>query len=175
MINNVILVDDNNQQTGEMEKLKAHIEGRLHRAFSIFIFNNKGELMLQQRNPSKYHSGGLWTNTCCSHPFPGETTSDAAKRRLYEEMGVHCSLTEKSVMTYRAVLDNGIIENEIDHIFLGEYNDTPTINTVEVHNWMWITPEDLVCKIASQPEIFSSWIKLIIEQGHLKPLFNRHR
>jgi len=175
MFNSVILVDDNNRQTGEMEKLKAHIEGRLHRAFSIFIFNNKGELMLQQRNPTKYHSGGLWTNTCCSHPFPGETTSNAANRRLYEEMGFHCSLTEKSVMTYRAVLDNGITENEIDHIFLGEYNKEPIINTVEVQNWMWITPEDLVSKIASQPEKFSSWIKLIIEQGHLKPLFNRHR
>ncbi len=165
MRNKVILVDKNDQQIGTMDKLSAHVENRLHRAFSIFIFNHTGELLLQQRAHDKYHSGGLWSNTCCSHPIPGELTIDAAHRRLQEEMGFDCPLQEQSSLTYRAELDNGLTENEFDHIFFGRYDGNPVVNTDEAIDWQWIATDTLLQSIKRQPESFTSWLKLIIKQN----------
>ncbi len=172
MRNKVILVDKNDQQVGIMDKLSAHVEKRLHRAFSIFIFNNAGELLLQRRALEKYHSGGLWSNTCCSHPMPGELTIDAAHRRLLEEMGFDCPLQEQASLTYHAELDNGLTENEFDHIFFGRYDSNPVVNPDEVIDWQWIAPAPLLHRIKSQSETFTSWIKLIIEQERLVSEFN---
>jgi isopentenyl-diphosphate delta-isomerase len=167
MHNKVILVDKNDQQIGTMDKLSAHVENRLHRAFSIFIFNHTGELLLQQRAHDKYHSGGLWSNTCCSHPMPGELTIDAAHRRLQEEMGFDCPLQEQSSLTYRAELDNGLTENEFDHIFFGRYDGNPVVNTDEAIDWQWIATDTLLQSLKRQPESFTSWLKLIIKQNKL--------
>ncbi|MCP4076941.1 MAG: isopentenyl-diphosphate Delta-isomerase [Gammaproteobacteria bacterium] len=167
MRNKVILVDKNDQQIGTMDKLSAHIEDRLHRAFSIFIFNHAGELLLQQRAHDKYHSGGLWSNTCCSHPTPGELTIDAAHRRLQEEMGFDCPLQEQPSLTYRAELDNGLTENEFDHIFFGRYKGNPVVNTDEAIDWQWMTTDTLLQSIKKQPESFTSWLKLITRQNQL--------
>lgn len=172
MRNQVILVDKYDQQTGVMDKLSAHIENRLHRAFSIFIFNDAGELLIQQRALDKYHSGGLWSNTCCSHPMPGESTIDAAHRRLQEEMGFDCELQEQSSITYQAELDNGLKEHEFDHIYFGRYNNNPVINTDEAIDWQWISEATLLRRIKSQSETFTSWIKLIIEQQRLNLEFD---
>jgi len=174
MHNKVILVDENDRQTGIMDKLSAHIENRLHRAFSIFIFNRTGDLLLQQRALNKYHSGGLWSNTCCSHPIPGESTIDAAHRRLQEEMGFDCSLQEQAPITYQAELDNGLSEHEFDHIFFGRFDGNPVVNSDEVIDWQWITPTELLQSVKSQSEMFTTWIKLIIEQERLTPEFGRN-
>ena len=130
----VILVDDNDRQTGICEKLKAHEEGLMHRAFSIFLFNNKGEFLLQQRASEKYHTGGLWSNTCCSHPRPDENMEDALQRKLFQEMGIHCPVREAFQFSYQARLDNSLIENELDHVYFGEFNDMPNPNPAEVQN-----------------------------------------
>ena len=135
---NVILVDKNDNQVGLMPKLEAHQKGLLHRAFSIFIFNSKYELLLQKRASSKYHSGGLWTNTCCSHPREGEETLDAANRRLIEEMGIQTSLRKVHDFIYRAELDNDLTEHEFDHVFYGVYNEDPIINKGEADDFKWI-------------------------------------
>lgn len=171
MSNEVILVDENDCQTGVMDKLQAHVEKRLHRAFSIFIFNPKGELLLQQRALEKYHSGGLWSNSCCSHPYPGESTIDAAHRRLQEEMGFDCALQEQPSMTYRAELENGLTEHEYDHIFFGYYDESPVVNVDEVLDWKWIAAGSLIQQINSQPKIYTSWLKLVIEQKRLGKIF----
>ena len=121
----VILVNEADEQIGVMEKMEAHEKGLLHRAFSVFIFNDKGEMLLQQRALNKYHSGGLWTNACCSHPRPGEDTLQAAKRRLMEEMGIETSLTLKNSFTYKTAFENGLTEHEFDHIFIGTFNQEP--------------------------------------------------
>ena len=135
MIEKVILVDKNDNEVGTMEKQEAHVKGLLHRAFSVFIFNDKNELLLQRRAVNKYHSGGLWTNTCCSHPRQNEKTKDAAKRRLLEEMGMRSTLKKQFDFIYKAKLDNNLYEHEFDHVFFGFTNDLPIINQeeVEVH------------------------------------------
>ena len=133
----VILVDKTDHQIGEMEKQEAHIKGLLHRAFSIFIFNSKGEVLLQQRAFHKYHSGGLWTNTCCSHPRNGETTIQAANRRLMEEMGMSCVLTEEFSFIYKAKLDNDLYEHELDHVLFGTTDLLPQINKEEVADYKY--------------------------------------
>src|SRR5688572_19216713 len=120
-----------------MEKMEAHEKGLLHRAFSVFIFNDKGEMLLQQRALNKYHSGGLWTNACCSHPRPGEDTLQAAKRRLQEEMGIETPLTLKTSFTYKTAFENGLTEHEFDHIFTGTFNGEPNINSTEVNSYCW--------------------------------------
>ena len=161
---NVILVDVHDKQIGLMPKLEAHEKGVLHRAFSVFIFNNKGELMLQRRALSKYHSPGLWTNTCCSHQRDGESNILAAKRRLNEEMGFVTELIEKTSFVYKANFDNGLTEHELDHIIVGKYNHSPVINCSEVDSWKWMSMEDIRNNINDQPHNYTAWFKIIFEK-----------
>ena len=161
---NVILVDVHDKQIGLMPKLEAHEKGVLHRAFSVFIFNNKGELMLQRRALSKYHSPGLWTNTCCSHQRDGESNILAAKRRLNEEMGFSTDLIEKTSFIYKANFDNGLTEHELDHIIVGKYNHSPVINSSEVDSWKWMSMEDIRNNINDQPHNYTAWFKIIFEK-----------
>ena len=161
---NVILVDVLDKQIGLMPKLEAHEKGVLHRAFSVFIFNNKGELMLQRRALSKYHSPGLWTNTCCSHQRDGESNILAAKRRLNEEMGFSTELIEKTSFIYKANFDNGLTEHELDHIIVGKYNHSPVINSSEVDSWKWMSMEDIRNNINDQPHNYTAWFKIIFEK-----------
>ncbi len=160
----VVLVDDEGNNTGVSEKLSAHLEGKLHRAFSIFIFNNKGELLLQKRAFNKYHSGGLLSNTCCSHPKPNEPLADAAHRRLREEMGFDCEITERFNFTYYIQLKHGLFENEYDHVFVGEFNGEPQPNHEEVSHWKWITPEALKDELKEQPDQYTYWLNIIIDK-----------
>ena len=156
-MSDVVLVDANDQELGTLEKLEDHKNGLLHRAFSIFIFNSQGELMLQQRATSKYHCGGLWTNTTCSHPAPGEKTLDAAHRRLKEEMGFDCELNEIFSFTYKKTFENGLTEHEFDHVFIGYYDNDPKINTKEADSWKWISIEKLQTDIKNHPESYTYW------------------
>ena len=156
---NVILVDENDNAIGTEEKLKAHTEGKLHRAFSIFLFNDKNEILLQQRALSKYHSGGLWTNACCSHPQPNSTIEQDIADRLFFEMGIVCKLNRQFSFKYKAVFDNGITENEYDHVYTGYYNNTPTINPEEVENWKWISISELKKDILLNPQKYTEWFK----------------
>ncbi|HLO90099.1 MAG TPA: isopentenyl-diphosphate Delta-isomerase [Lentimicrobium sp.] len=160
----VILVDQNDNQTGVMEKMQAHIEARLHRAFSVFIFNSKDELMLQQRALSKYHSPGLWSNTCCSHPRPGESTSDAAHRRLVEEMGFDCQLTEVFSFIYKAPFSNDLTEHEFDHVFIGISDELPKLNKEEAEAYRMITLQDLRKEVENNPEDFSIWFRIAFDR-----------
>jgi len=160
----VILVDVNDNQIGLMPKLEAHEKGVLHRAFSVFIFNNNGELMLQKRALTKYHSPGLWTNTCCSHQREGESNIYAAKRRLIEEMGFVTELYEKTSFIYKAKFENGLIEHELDHIIVGNYNQSPIINSFEVDSWKWMSMEDIKNNIKDQPYNYTAWFKIIFEK-----------
>ena len=137
----VVLVNEHDEPIGLMPKLEAHEKGVLHRAFSVFVFNGKEELMLQQRALSKYHSPGLWTNTCCSHQRDGEHSIEAGKRRLQEEMGFVCDLKESTSFIYKAPFDNGLTEHELDHILIGTFNEEPTINPEEVASWKWMSLE----------------------------------
>tara|TARA_B100001057_G_scaffold166357_1_gene167023 strand:- start:8903 stop:9421 length:519 start_codon:yes stop_codon:yes gene_type:complete len=160
---NVILVDKNDNQVGLMPKLEAHQKGVLHRAFSVFIFNNKYELLLQKRAFSKYHSGGLWTNTCCSHPREDEDILDAANRRLIEEMGIETTLRKVYEFTYKAELDNDLIEHEFDHVFYGVYNQDPSINTDEADDFKWIDMDSLNQDIKKNEDIYTVWFKIAFE------------
>ncbi len=164
MAEEVILVDAHDQEQGLMEKMEAHRQGLLHRAFSVFILNEKGELMVQQRAESKYHSGTLWTNTCCSHPRKGETAEEAAHRRLQEEMGFDCPIKKVLEFTYRAELDKGMIEHEYDHLFIGEYNGEPQLNPEEVMDWKWMRIDALSVDISDHPERYTAWFKIIWKQ-----------
>lgn len=159
----VILVDEKDNELGLMEKMKAHEEARLHRAFSVFIYNKDKEIMLQRRAEEKYHSGGLWTNTCCSHPRKGEKTIDAAHRRLKEEMGFDTSIEEVFDFVYKAELDHGLTEFELDHVFIGEYNGEVNLNFDEVMEYMWISYDDLVEDMIDSPEKYTEWFKIIME------------
>ena len=160
----VILVDKHNNELGLMEKHEAHEKALLHRAFSVFIFNPEGKLLLQQRALSKYHSGGLWTNTCCSHPRANESTMDAAHRRLNEEMGFDCELTERFHFLYQTPFENGLSEHELDFVFSGIYNGDPKPNPDEVCNYRWISLPDLDKEILDYPERFTIWFKIILEK-----------
>ena len=160
---NVILVDKNDNQVGLMPKLEAHQKGLLHRAFSIFIFNSKYELLLQKRASSKYHSGGLWTNTCCSHPREGEETLDAANRRLIEEMGIQTSLRKVHDFIYRAELDNDLTEHEFDHVLYGIYNEDPIINKDEADDFKWIDMDSLNEDIKTNGNNYTIWFKIAFE------------
>lgn len=164
--NQVILVDEQDREMGTEEKLKVHQRGaQLHRAFSIFIFNSKGELMLQQRALHKYHSGGLWTNTCCSHQRPGEATLEAAHRRLQEEMGFDTELREIFSFVYQVELDQGLTEHEFDHVLIGYYENEPEINAGEVEAWHWIAMDDLLSDIKNHPENYTEWFKIILKES----------
>lgn len=160
----VILVDERDQAIGSMEKLEAHQKGLLHRAFSVFVFNDKGELLLQQRAASKYHSPSLWTNTCCSHPRPNEDALQAANRRLCEEMGFETELKLKGTFIYKANFDNGLTEHEFDYVFTGVSNLEPNINKDEVENFAWLSLDEIKTQLKSSPEKFTVWFKIALEK-----------
>ena len=166
----VILVNEKDEQIGLMPKLEAHEKAVLHRAFSVFVLNSKGEMMLQQRAAHKYHSPMLWTNTCCSHQRDGESNLEAGKRRLFEEMGFVCELKEVFSFIYKAPFDNGLTEHELDHVMIGEYEGLPKINKEEVHDFKWMTLEEVKTDIELQPEIYTEWFKIIFEKfyNHLQ-------
>ena len=160
----VILVNEKDEQIGIMPKLEAHEKAMLHRAFSVFIVNDKGELLLQQRAASKYHSPMLWTNTCCSHQREGETNIEAGKRRLQEEMGFVTQLKEVFSFIYKAPFDNGLTEHELDHVMVGSYNENPKINNEEVGDYKWITLEAVKTDMETQPEIYTVWFIIIFKE-----------
>ena len=159
----IVLVDINGNETGFMEKIEAHRTGRLHRAFSIFIVNSQGDLLLQQRAATKYHSGGLWSNTCCSHPAPGETILRAAHRRLYEELGFNCQLTEIFTFIYRADVGSGLIEHEHDHVLLGKYDGVFHPDPEEIQACKWISLIELTGDISTNSFAYTDWLKLLIK------------
>lgn len=159
----VILVNEKDEQIGLMPKMEAHEKALLHRAFSVFVFNEQNELMIQQRAFGKYHSPGLWTNTCCSHQREGESNVEAGKRRLQEEMGFSTELKDTISFIYKAPFDNGLTEHEFDHILVGYYNDTPNLNPEEVHAWKWMSLEDLKADMEKQPQLYTEWFKIIFE------------
>lgn len=161
----VILVDQHDQVIGEMEKMEAHVKGVLHRAFSVFLFNDAGELLLQQRAFSKYHSGGLWTNTCCSHPSPGEEVVEAALRRLKEELGIKDVDVEiVHHFVYKAEFENGLTEHEFDYVLKGNYNGDAILNNEEVESVKWISMRQLKDEINSDPDKFTFWFRELIKQ-----------
>lgn len=160
----VILVDEQDRAIGTMEKLAAHREGLLHRAISVFIFNDEDELLLQQRAAHKYHSAGLWTNTCCSHPLPDEAAMDAAHRRLQEEMGMKADLSFAFSFQYRAAFDNGLTENELDHVFIGHSNQRPTPNPEEVACYRWLGRSAIGDDVLAHPDAYTAWFKLIYQR-----------
>ena len=160
----VILVDTADSELGTMEKMEAHERAVLHRAFSVFIFNDRGELMLQQRAAHKYHSPLLWTNTCCSHQRQGESNIEAGKRRLREEMGFEVDLEEKFHFVYKAEFDNGLTEHELDHVMVGYYNEKPIINPEEVASWRWIDMEVLQKDMKDNPQDYTVWFKIIFDR-----------
>ena len=164
MKNKVVLVDAHDVPVGLAEKLEAHQQGWLHRAFSIFVFDPKGRLLLQQRNVDKYHSGGLWSNTCCSHPWPEEPVAEAAQRRLREEMGFQCPLQPAFRFTYRAVLSDTMIEHEYDHVFIGQATPEVRPDADEVQDWVWIAPDALLEDMAAHPERYTAWFRMCIER-----------
>jgi len=156
----VILVDKDDHPVGTMEKMEAHLKARLHRAFSVFIFNRKGEMLLQQRAPNKYHSAGLWTNACCSHPRPGEDTKEAAVRRLKEELGFTTSLEKSFDFTYRSEFENGLTEFEFDHVFVGVYDEDIHPNKEEVSDYCFQSPEEIRAGLQTHPGKYTSWFHL---------------
>ncbi len=161
---NVILVNEFDVQIGLMPKMEAHEKALLHRAFSVFIMNDKGETMIQQRAGHKYHSPLLWTNTCCSHQREGESNIQAGKRRLKEEMGFESELKELFSFIYRAPFDNGLTEHELDHVMIGHYNGSPKINPEEVASWKWMSPTDIKQDMLTSPEKYTAWFKIIFER-----------
>lgn len=156
----VILVNDKDEQLGIMEKMETHRKALLHRAFSVFIFNSSGAMLIQQRALNKYHSPGLWTNTCCSHPRPGETTIEAAGRRLKEELGFETPLNKVFDFIYRASFDNGLTENEFDHVFVGYYDGPVTPNSNEVKDYRFSLPTDIQQELNNHPERYTAWFKI---------------
>lgn len=157
------LIGMKNQIVGFEKKEKIHIEGLLHSAVSVFIFNMKNDLMLQKRSSKKYHSSLLWTNTCCSHPRKNESVIKAAHRCLIEEMGFDCFLEQKFSFTYHELFSNGLIENELDHVFVGYYEESPIINFQEVDNWKWISLNKLIENIHVYPNSYTIWLKIIVK------------
>ena len=164
----VILVDKNDNQLGLMEKIEAHKKAVLHRAFSVFILNDNNELLLQRRALSKYHSPGLWTNTCCSHPRDGESVINAGIRRLREEMGFETEINNLFSFIYKAEFDNGLTEHELDHVLLGRYNKAPLINKLEVSDWKWTNIEFLKKDVVINPDLYTVWFKIIFQQFYKK-------
>ena len=164
MEENVILVDKNDTQIGLMSKLDAHKKGILHRAFSVFVLNNNNELMLQKRAYNKYHSGGLWTNTCCSHQREGENSIEAGKRRLLEEMGFETELKIITSFIYKVEFENGLTEHELDYLLIGKYLKSPVINKQEVADWKWMKIELIADDIKLNPNNYTSWFKIIFDK-----------
>ena len=160
----VILVNEFDEQIGLMPKLEAHEKAVLHRAFAVFILNEKNEIMLQQRAHQKYHSPLLWTNTCCSHQRNGETNIEAGSRRLFEEMGFKVELKELFHFIYKAPFDNGLTEHELDHVMIGYFNGNPIINPDEVEDWKWMKIQDVKEDMVQNPEIYTVWFKIIFDE-----------
>jgi len=163
----VVLVDQADRPIGTMEKLEAHEKGLLHRAFSVFVFNDQGEMLLQQRALSKYHSSGLWSNTCCSHPTPNESLKEAGEKRLQEEMGFSTPLSPLFAFEYRVDLDNNLTEHEFDHVFIGQYNGEINPNPTEVMDHKWVSMEQLKEQMTQDPNRFTAWFQIILtEHSH---------
>lgn len=160
----VVLVNQNDEQIGLMAKLEAHEKALLHRAFSVFVLNEKNEIMLQQRAIDKYHSPLLWTNTCCSHQRENESNLEAGRRRLREEMGFETPLVELFSFIYKAPFDNGLTEHELDHVMIGYYNNEPEINKEEVESWKWMSIENVKSDMEVNPAIYTEWFKIIFEK-----------
>jgi isopentenyl-diphosphate delta-isomerase len=160
----VILVNERDEPLGLMEKIEAHEKGLLHRAFSVFVINSDGELLLQKRASHKYHSGGLWSNTCCSHPREGEVVIDAAHRRMQEEMGYDCHLEKLFTFIYKADFDNDMTEHEFDHVFVGYDNQDPTPNSDEVEDYKWMSLEDVKNDTAEHPDQYTAWFIIVFER-----------
>jgi isopentenyl-diphosphate delta-isomerase len=161
----VILVDPHDVPVGTQEKQRAHQEGALHRAFSVFVFDAAGRMLLQRRAAGKYHSGGLWSNACCGHPRPGEETAAAARRRLREEMGVDCALEPAFTFLYRAEVGGGLTEHEFDHVFTALCNQQPHPDPEEVDEWRWVAPRELSAEVEAQPERFTFWFREVFHQA----------
>ena len=159
----VVLVDDADGPVGTARKLDAHRSGALHRAMSVFVTDGSGNVLLQQRAAGKYHSARLWTNTCCGHPRPDEATIDAAERRLHEEMGIQCRLEHAGTFRYRAALDGGLVEHEIDHVFVGRWRGRPAPEPSEVEGWRWVPVETLRADLAAHPELYTAWLAPALE------------
>ncbi|MFN4299088.1 MAG: isopentenyl-diphosphate Delta-isomerase [Thermaurantimonas sp.] len=170
MTEHVILVDAHDRELGLMEKMEAHQKGLLHRAFSVFVLNDKKELLLQRRALDKYHSGGLWTNTCCSHPRKDEDVEAAAHRRLQEEMGFDCTLEKVLDFVYRADFSDGLTEHEFDHVFVGYFNGNPEINTKEVAEYKWMPLDEVKRDLQENPDNYTEWFKIIFDRfySHVK-------
>ena len=170
MAENIILIDEEDNKIGVIEKLEAHKLGKLHRAFSIFVFNTKGEMLIQQRAKEKYHCGGLWTNTCCSHPRPDEITEEAVHRRLKEEMGFDCVLREAFKFTYYSRFENGLTEYETDHVFVGISDTEPVINKEEAMDYRWTGMRELLEDMEKNGENYTPWFRIAIEKMREKEL-----
>ncbi|PEN13844.1 isopentenyl-diphosphate delta-isomerase [Longibacter salinarum] len=164
MTDHVVLVNTDDVPQGTAEKLEAHVHGWLHRAFSIFVFDSRGRLLLQKRADDKYHSAGLWSNTCCSHPRPDEDLEEAVQRRLVEEMGFDCDVHHAFQFVYRADVGEGLVEHELDHVFIGHADPTVNANSDEVSDWAWVTPEDLLADVAARPERYTFWFRHILDR-----------
>ena len=160
----VILVNEKDEQIGLMPKMEAHEKALLHRAFSVFVFNDRNELMIQQRAKGKYHSPGLWTNTCCSHQREGETNIEAGKRRLQEEMGFTTDLKDTISFIYKAPFDNGLTEHEFDHILVGNYDGEPDLNPEEAEAYKWVSLEELKKDMEQNPGEYTEWFKIIFDK-----------
>ncbi|MBF0695097.1 MAG: isopentenyl-diphosphate Delta-isomerase [Flavobacterium sp.] len=161
---NVILVTENDEPIGLMPKMEAHEKAALHRAFSVFILNDKNQVMLQQRAGDKYHSPLLWTNTCCSHQREGESNIEAGNRRLYEEMGIKTELKELFSFIYKAPFENGLTEHELDHVMIGYHNEEPSINTSEVESWKWVDIDQIKLDMEVNPDVYTVWFKIIFDK-----------
>ena len=158
----VILVDESDNEVGTMEKMEAHRKGLLHRAFSVLVFNSQGELLLQQRALSKYHSGGLWTNTCCSHPRPGESTLNAARRKLLQEMGIDLQPEFAFKFIYKTALNNNLTEYECDHVLIGYYDGQPSPKPIEAEDWKFVNLHNVKTDMLNNPDHYTYWFKAII-------------
>jgi isopentenyl-diphosphate delta-isomerase len=163
----IILVDIHDNAIGTMEKMEAHRKGVLHRAFSILLFNSRGEMLLQKRSKSKYHSGGLWTNTCCSHPLPHESINEATRKRLIHEMGIDVQPEFAFKFIYKTDLDRNLIEHELDHVFIGTFDGIPSINEEEVEEWKFMNLSSIRKDIKLDPDSYTAWFKLIVNHPEL--------
>jgi isopentenyl-diphosphate delta-isomerase len=158
----VVLVDGEGRDSGTATKLSVHVEGKLHRAVSVFVFDAAGNMLLQRRAAAKYHSAGLWSNTCCGHPRPGESPEEAAHRRLWEEMGFDCPLVPVLSFVYRSKLRNGLIEHEHDHVFVGRFDGTPVPNRQEVADWHWVAADELLADTMVRPRRYTAWFTIAL-------------
>ena len=161
----IVLVDEKDNEIGTGEKMAVHTEGKLHRAFSVFIFNGKGETLLQKRADSKYHWGGAWSNTCCSHPHPGEKVEEAVHRKMMQELGIDCSVKKVFDFVYKVRHDNGLFEHEFDHIFIGRFDGAPTLNPEEASDWKWMSLAELKKDIRVSPNSYTPWLKIALDKS----------